>query len=164
MNTTRVKYTINPETGRKIKVGTLTWKRLTTKYYMMDGVFILQVIPDSRALKVKEDKECKACKRVDDPVGVKRYIIIGSKVWNERYLEYEWNGHEFSKKRNQPFPEFMNTVEMRRKTRRNKFFTMFDHKVAEGRLSDVILSSLGYALTYYNTLNGDTYREWMNEK
>ena len=41
---------------------------------------------------------------------------------------------------------------------------MFDRKVAEGRLSDVIQSFLGYALTYYNTVDGNMYKEWMNEK
>ena len=46
MDTTRVKYTVNPETGQKIKVGTLIWKRLSAKYYMMDGEFKDQVIPD----------------------------------------------------------------------------------------------------------------------
>ena len=104
MDTTRVKYTINPETGRKIKVGTLTWKRLAAKYYMIDGVFMDQVILDSRALKDKGSKEGKehkarkACKRVVDQAGMKRYITVGSKAWNERYLEYEWNGHEFCRK------------------------------------------------------------------
>ena len=58
----------------------------------------------------------------------------------------------------------MNTVEKRRQARRNKFFAMFDRKVAEGRLSDVIQSSLGYALTYYHTIDGNMYKEWMNEK
>ena len=60
METTRVKYTINPETGRKIKVGTLSWKQLAAMYYMMDRAFMDQVIPDSRALNVKEDKAEKA--------------------------------------------------------------------------------------------------------
>ena len=58
----------------------------------------------------------------------------------------------------------MNTVEKRRQTRRNKFFVLFDRKNAEGRLSDVIDSSLGYTLTHYHTLDGDMYKEWMNEK
>ena len=161
METTRVKYTIDPETGRKIKVGTLTWKQLTTKYYMMNGAFTDHVTPDSRTLKVKEGK---ACKRIIDPAGVKTYIIVGSKSWNERYLEYEWNGREFDKKRKQPLPEFMNMVEKRREVWRNKFFTMFDLKVSEGSMSDVIESSLGYALTYYHNLNGGMYKKWMNEK
>ena len=60
--------------------------------------------------------------------------------------------------------EFMNTVEKRREARRNKFFARFDRKVAEGRLSDVIDSTLGYALTYYHTVKGDMYKDWMNEK
>ena len=58
----------------------------------------------------------------------------------------------------------MNTVEKRREARRNKAFARFDRKVAEGRLSDVIDSSLGYALTYYHTVQGDMYKEWVKEK
>ena len=134
---------------------------------MMDGAFADQVISDFLALKVKDNKEgktCKAYKRVVDLAGVKRYIIVGSKAWNERYLEYEWNGHEFDKKQKQSLPEFMNMVEKRREIRRNKFFTMFVCKVAEGCLSDVIQSSLGYSLTYYHTVDGIMYKEWMNEK
>ena len=62
MDTTRVKFTINPEPRRKINVGTLIWKRLTTKYYMIDRAFTDHVIPYSWALKVKDGKERKACK------------------------------------------------------------------------------------------------------
>ena len=53
----------------------------------------------------------------------------------------------------------MNTVKRRRETRRNKFFALYDHKVSEERLSDVIQSSLGYALTYYHTIDGNMYNE-----
>ena len=114
----------------------------------MDGAFMDKVIYDSRALKVEAGKKCEARKRVNDPTGEKRYIIVESKVWNKRYLEYEWNGHEFGKKRKQPLPEFMNMVEKRREVQRNNFFAMFDRKVVEGRLSDVIQSSLRYVFTY----------------
>ena len=31
-------------------------------------------------------------------------------------------------------------------------------------MNDVIDSSLGYALTYYHTVERDMYKEWMNEK
>ena len=41
---------------------------------------------------------------------------------------------------------------------------MFDHKVAEGCLPNVIQSSPGYAFTYYHTLDGNMYNELMNEK
>ena len=58
----------------------------------------------------------------------------------------------------------MNMVEKRQEVRRNKFFAMFDLKVAEGFLSDVIQSSLGYVLTYYHTMDENMYKEWMNEK
>ena len=44
------------------------------------------------------------------------------------------------------------------------FFALFDCKVAEGRLSDVIQSSLGYAPTYYHTVDRSMYKKWMNEK
>ena len=42
----------------------------------------------------------------------------------------------------------MNMVEKRREVQRNKFFAMFDRKVAEGRLSDVIQSSPRFVFTY----------------
>ena len=97
------------------------------------------------------------------PNGERKYLVVGSKAWNERYLAYEWNGHEFGDKRSRPLPEFMNTVEKRREARRNKAFERFDRKVAEGRLSDVVYSTLGYALTYYHTVQGDMYKEWVKE-
>ena len=49
MDSYRDEYTINPETGRKIKLGTQTWKRLASKYYTIDRKFTDQPIPDSRA-------------------------------------------------------------------------------------------------------------------
>ena len=58
----------------------------------------------------------------------------------------------------------MNTVEKKCQARRNKFFAIFDRKVAEGRLSDVIDSTLGYALTYYHTVDRNMYKKWINEK
>ena len=75
--------------------------------------------------------------------------IMGSKAWNERFLECDWNGHEFGEKRHRPLPEFMNTEDKGRQAHHNKFFALFDRKVAEGRLSDVIDSTLGYTLTYF---------------
>ena len=174
MDSHRDEYTINHETGRKIKIDSPTWKRLAAKYYMIDGKFTDQTIPDSRAylsnkafgltINEKGKKHAIQRKRASDPKGEHKYLIVGSKEWNKRYLEYEWNGHEFGGKRRRPLPEFMNTVEKRRQARRNKFFSMFDLKVAEGRLSDVIDSTLGYALTYYHNVDGDMYKEWMNEK
>ena len=172
MDSYRDEYTINPETGRKITVGTQTWKRLASKYYMINGKFTDQSIPDSRAYlsnKVFGVKQVTPTRqvthrRVSDPKGEHKYHIMGSKAWNERFLEYEWNGHEFGDKRGRPLPEFMNTVEKRREARRNKFFARFDRKVTEGRLSDMINSLLGYALTYYHTVEGDMYKEWVNKK
>ena len=169
MDTHRNEYTINPETGRKIKIGSQIWIQLATKYNMINEKFTDQTIPDSRAylsnkafgVKVaRKSKHAIQRKRAIDPKGEHKYLIVGSKTWNERYLEYEWNGHEFSGKRSRSLPEFMNTVEKRRRNR----FARFDRKVAEGYLSDVIDSTLGYALTYYHTVDGDNYKEWMYEK
>ena len=54
----------------------------------------------------------------------------------------------------------MNTVEKRRKiTRRNNFFALFDRKVAERNLSDVIDSLLGFAPTFYHTADTNIYTE-----
>ena len=49
MSSQRVGYTINPETGKQIKIGGPTWKRLAAKYYMVGDTFTDQTIPDSRA-------------------------------------------------------------------------------------------------------------------
>ena len=172
MSSQRVGYTINPETGKQIKIGRPTWKRLAAKYYMIGDTFTDQPIPDTRAylsnkvfgLKQVTPKRRVTHRRVSDPKGERKYLVVGSETWNERFLEYEWNGHGFGDKRGRPLPEFMNTVEKRREMRRNKAFARFDRKVAEGRLSDVIDSSLGYALTYYHTVQGDMYKEWVKEK
>ena len=171
MDSYRDEYTINPETGRKIKVGTQTWKRLAAKYYMIDGKFTDQTIPYSRAylsnkvfwVKLATPNRQVTHRRVSDPKGERKYLIVGSKAWNERFLEYEWNGHEFGDKRSRPLPEFMNTVEKRHEARRNKFFARFDRKVTEGRLSDVINSSLGYALTHVLSHRGRRHVQGMDE-
>ena len=47
MDSHRVGYTISPESGPKIKFGSQTWKQLAAKYYMIDGKFTDQPIPDS---------------------------------------------------------------------------------------------------------------------
>ena len=202
MSSQRVGYTINPETGKQIKIGGPTWKRLAAKYYMVGDTFTDQTIPDTRAYlsrkvfginipdeyiaffapskrglrkrevekhyddsdSVPEPPKRTSRKRVRDSAGKRKYLVVGSKAWNERYLEYEWNGHEFGDKRQRHLPGYLNTVEKRREMRRNKAYERFDRKVSQGRLSDVIDSSLGYALTYYHTVEGDMYKEWMNEK
>ena len=82
MDSHRDEYTINPETGRKIKIGTPTWKRLATKYYMIIGKFTDQTIPDSRAYlsnkvwdentgsmkAARKPKHTPPRKRVGDPI------------------------------------------------------------------------------------------------
>ena len=45
----REEYTINPKTGRKIRIGTQTWKRLAAKYYLIDGKVTDQTISESPA-------------------------------------------------------------------------------------------------------------------
>ena len=97
MDSYRDEYTINPETGRKIKVGSQTWKRLAAKYYMIDGKFTDQPIPNSRAylsnkvfgMKLVTPKRRVTHRRVSDSKGERKYLIVGSKAWNERFLEYE---------------------------------------------------------------------------
>ena len=116
MDSYRDEYTINPETGRKIKIGTPTWKRLAAKYYMIGDTFTDQTMPDSRAyvsnkvfgMKQVTPKRRVTHRRVSDPKGERKYLVVGSKTWNERYLEYEWDGHKFGEKRSRPLPEFMN--------------------------------------------------------
>ena len=49
MSSQRVGYTINPETGKQIKIGGPTWKRLAATYYMVGDTFTDQTIPDTRA-------------------------------------------------------------------------------------------------------------------
>ena len=77
------------------------WKRLAAKYYMIDGKFTDQPIPDSRAYlsnkvfgvtiqeKAKKRKHATRCSRISDPKGERKYLMVGSKAWNERFLEYE---------------------------------------------------------------------------
>ena len=164
MSSHRAGYTISPETGKQIKIGGPTWKRLAAKYYMIGDTFTDQTMPDSRAslsnkifgMKLATPKaQVTRRKRVADPTNEKKYIYVGIKIWNERYLEYDWNGHEFGEKRQRHLPAYLNTVEKGREMRRNKAFERFDRKVSQGCLSDVIDSSLGYALTYYHTVEGD---------
>ena len=44
MSSHRVGYSINPETGKQIKIGGPTWKRLAAKYYMVGNTFTDQPI------------------------------------------------------------------------------------------------------------------------
>ena len=83
MDSHRDEYTINPETGRKIKIDSQIWKRLAAKYYMIDGTFTDQPIPDSRAYlsnkvwdentgsmkAARKPKHATPCIRVGDPIG-----------------------------------------------------------------------------------------------
>ena len=99
-------YTINPETEKQIKIGGPTWKRFAATYYMIGDTFTDQAIPDLRAYvsnKVLGVKQVTPTRRVtrrqvSDPAGEHKYIYVGSKTWNERYLVYDWNGHEFGEK------------------------------------------------------------------
>ena len=108
MDSQRVGYTINPETGKQIKIGRPTWKRLVAKYYMIGDTFTDQTIYDSRAylsnkifgMKLSTPKaQVTRRKRVTDLTNEKKYVYVGSKAWNELYNLYEWNGHEFGQKR-----------------------------------------------------------------
>ena len=85
-------YTINPEREKQIKIGGPTWKRFAATYYMIDGTFTDQTIPDSRAyvsnkmfgVKQVTSKRRVTRRRVSDPAGEHKYIYVGSKTWNKR--------------------------------------------------------------------------------
>ena len=49
MDSHRDEFTINPEMGRKIKIGCQIWKRLAAKSCMIDRKFIDQLITDLRS-------------------------------------------------------------------------------------------------------------------
>ena len=103
---------------------------------MVDDTFTDQTMPDSQAylsnkifgMKLATPKEHVTRKRVSDPTRERKYIYVGSKAWNERYLEYEWNGHKFGEKRQRHLPGYLNIVEKRREMRRNKAFERLDRK------------------------------------
>ena len=107
MDSHRVGYTINPETGKQIKIGGLTWKRLAATYYMIGDTFTDQTMPDSTAyvsnkvfvMKLATPKaQVTRRKRVANPAIEGKYVFVGSKAWNDLYNLYEWNGHEFGEK------------------------------------------------------------------
>ena len=78
MSSQRHNYTINPETGKQIKIGGPTWKQLAATYYRVSDTFTDQTIPDSRTylsnkafgLKYYEKpKHATQRRRVSDPKG-----------------------------------------------------------------------------------------------
>ena len=176
MNSYRDEYTINPESEWKIKHDTQNWKQLAAVYYMIDGKFTDQPIPVSRAYlsnkvlgvtineKPKKPKHATPRKGVADAKRERKYLIVGSKAWNERFLKYDWNGHEFGERRRRQLPKSMNTVEKRRQTRRNNFFTLFDRKVAEGRLNDAIDSILSRVCTHVLSHRGGRHVQGVGER
>ena len=161
-------YTLNPDTGRRIVVNGPTWRRLSTKYYTNnDGSFTDELIPDQEVYPQERRPIWRRRNVVRDPK-YKRFVPIlvgtdewnkryGTDEWNKRYLEYEWDGHKFGAKRKQRLPKSLDTVDKRRQARSNQrnAYKVFDRKVSEGRLTEVVDSSLGYAATYYHTLNGN---------
>ena len=61
-------YTINPDTGRKIKIGGPTWRRLSTKYYTSnDGSFTDELIPDPSIYPQEKKWKWRLRKVVRDP-------------------------------------------------------------------------------------------------
>ena len=88
MSSQREGYTINPETGKQIKIDGPTWKRLAAKYYRVGDTFTDQTIPDTRAylsnkvLGVKQatPKRRVTHRRVSDPKGERKYLVVGSEA------------------------------------------------------------------------------------
>ena len=135
MDSQRVGYTINHETGKQIKIGGPTWKRLAATYYMVGDSFTDQTMPDTRAyvsnkifgMKLATPKiEGARRKRVANPAIEGKYVYVGSKAWNDLYNQYVWNGHEFGQKRQRHLPDYLNTVEKRREMRHNKAYERFE--------------------------------------
>ena len=89
MDSQRVGYTINPETGKQIKIGGPTWKRLAATYYRVGDTFTDQTMPDTRAyvsnkifgMKLATPKaQVTRGKRVANPAIEGKYVYVGSKV------------------------------------------------------------------------------------
>ena len=83
MSSQREGYTINPETGKQIKIGGPTWKRLAAKYYRVGDTFTDQTMPDTRAymsnkilgMKVATPKaQATRRKRVANPAIEGKYV------------------------------------------------------------------------------------------
>ena len=83
MDSQRVGYTINPETGKQIKIGGPTWKRLAAKYYRVSDTFTDQTIPDSRAYV---SNKIFANDDSDDSSSESEYVDIDE-------FEYDADGH-----------------------------------------------------------------------
>ena len=71
------------------------------------------------------------CKRPVYSAGEQKFIYAESNARNEQYLEYEWNGHQFSKKQKQALDKSLKTVSKHCKERYNRSITDFDCKVAK---------------------------------
>ena len=59
----------------------------------------------------------------------------GSNTRNERYLEYEWNGHQFSKKQKQALDKSLKTVSKHCEERHTWSITALDGKIARSACS-----------------------------
>ena len=117
------RYTTNPDTGRRIVVNGPTWRRLSTKYYTNnDGSFTDELIPDQEVYPQERRRPIWRRRNVVRDPKYKRFvpILVGTDEWNKRYLEYEWDGHEFGAKREQRLPKSLNSVEKRREEKRRE--------------------------------------------
>ena len=157
-------FTINPETNRPVRIGGPTYNKLVLKYYTDDNGNIL----DQRKLsdnifsfynieKFKIENEHKQSKNkyTINPENNKK-IRIGSKNWNTLYNKYNWDGKNFTTKRDQILLPILNTVEKRREY--NKYFDRKKQyknanlvKKFNEDVTHYVKSDMGYSVEYYNT-------------
>ena len=164
------RYTIDPDTGRRIVVNGPTWRRLSTKYYTNnDGSFTDELIPDQEVYPQERRRPIWRRRNVVRDPKYKRFIpiLVGTDEWNKRYLEYEWDGHKFGAKREQRLPKSLNSVEKRREEKRREGIAKRQqrmYKRFDRNPHDEIDSKNGFAATHYNTSKGNMSKEWMNVK
>ena len=89
MSSQSIEYTINLETGKQIMFGGPTWKRLATTYYTVGDTFTDQTIPETNIhpSQGKQRSPLIRFKCTTDPMGEKKFIIVGSTTWNKRFIE-----------------------------------------------------------------------------
>ena len=118
--------TINPATGRKIKINGPMYRRLSKIYYTTsDGQLTDQIKPSLKEYSESNhfftqaynkfnipNPNKKHRKMVMNPITNKK-IVIGSKTWNDVYNQFEWNGKTFTNRRTSPLFEYEKTVKQR---------------------------------------------------
>ncbi len=157
-------FTINPETNRPVRIGGPTYNKLILKYYTDDDGNILDQLKLSdnifsyyniKKFKPENGRIQSKNKYTINPENNKK-VRIGSKNWNMLYNKYEWNGKNFTIKRDHILLPTLNTVEKRREY--NKYFNRTKQykninlvKKFNEDVTHYVKSDMGYSVEYYNT-------------